>query len=504
MASAWDTTSNKRHMRAVLPFLFACSTLVSTAQFHYTITSTPDSAIVLLNGKEKCATPCLVKYRWKDAENGKIVFQVTAPGHKAWNDSISSKPNEFDRRKYVHLDRQRTRFKFDTAAPLIAFDKLLAADFQDGRVIGSFTNKEGGQEALKWEGSVKIGERAFERKFYEVVNDMGFPISKNADPKLFEKTRSERPQMPRFVVGVKLVDYNITALHDPRPDHGAGSVTSRTSLDLEWQVLDRSTGKVVLTQTTTGTHKHRQRSAEGENLAAFEDALIEFLEQGELVELVRMSKGFYSASAEPMAEGTPAFHLDRPTIPEFSSLSEMIKYADRSCVTVITDEGHGSGVIINNEGHMLTSHHVIDGMNRIEVQFSDGLKQEARILAFDLPNDVALLDISGSGYRALPLGKGADAALGEEVITIGTPADLLLGQSVARGILSGKRKFEDLVYLQTDMAVSPGNSGGPLINSKGEVIGLVQGKIVSQGVEGISFATPIDRALQVLRIQISE
>jgi S1-C subfamily serine protease len=91
--------------------------------------------------------------------------------------------------------------------------------------------------------------------------------------------------------------------------------------------------------------------------------------------------------------------------------------------------------------------------------------------------------------------------MGDEVITIGTPADLLLGQSVARGIVSGKRRFDDLVYLQTDMAVSPGNSGGPVINSKGEIIGLVQGKIIGKGVEGICFAIPIERALQVLRIQ---
>jgi S1-C subfamily serine protease len=134
--------------------------------------------------------------------------------------------------------------------------------------------------------------------------------------------------------------------------------------------------------------------------------------------------------------------------------------------------------------------------------FSDGLKQQAVIRSFDLENDVVLLEISGSGYRALPIGRSDSLSLGDEVITIGTPADLSLGQSVARGILSGKRMFEDIVYLQTDMAVSPGNSGGPLLNSKGEIVGIIQRKVVMSGVEGIGFAIPIERAASILRIQM--
>ena len=77
-----------------------------------------------------------------------------------------------------------------------------------------------------------------------------------------------------------------------------------------------------------------------------------------------------------------------------------------------------------------------------------------------------------------------------------------LGQSVAKGILSGKRKIKDKIYIQTDMAVSPGNSGGPLLNEKGEIIGIVQRKIVDEGVEGIGFAIPIDKAIEILNIEL--
>ena len=180
----------------------------------------------------------------------------------------------------------------------------------------------------------------------------------------------------------------------------------------------------------------------------------------------------------------------------------MIQYASTSCVTIITDGGHGSGVIINDNGYVMTAYHVVDGANKIDVKFSHGLKLKATLVAYDYPNDVAILDITGEGFQALPLNTKDNSGLGINVLTIGTPAELELGQSVAKGILSGKRKIKEKIYIQTDMAVSPGNSGGPLLNEKGEIIGIVQRKIVDEGVEGIGFAIPVDKAIEVLNIEL--
>jgi len=388
---------------------------------------------------------------------------------------------------------------------VVAFDRLLA-DLKDGTPIGHFTNQDGTSEVLKWEGSVKLGESSFEQRFYEILNNAGFRTPVIQGARLFSGSTNDRQQLPRYLVGARILDYAVELHYDKAKHFGAGPVVGRTRLRLEWQVLDKATGNLALTVTTEGISRNRQLSGSGtsENLLAFEDALIAFLDRGELLRLVKETTVLPAGAAHTSTTTLEEIGITRPLVPAFATLSEVIKYADKSCFTVITDGGHGSGIIINTEGYVLSAHHVVNGVNRIEVQFSDGLRQSAHVVRPDAANDVVLLDIDGSGFRPLLLGQGDDDSLGDEVITIGTPAEVELGQSVAKGILSGKRKFDDQVYLQTDMAVSPGNSGGPLINAKGEVIGIVQRKLVGEGVEGIGFAIPIERAVEVLRLKLKD
>jgi hypothetical protein len=87
---------------------------------------------------------------------------------------------------------------------------------------------------------------------------------------------------------------------------------------------------------------------------------------------------------------------------------------------------------------------------------------------------------------------------------IGTPGDVELGQSVSKGILSGKRKVSEIIYLQTYVAVSPGNSGGPLIDERGQIVGIIQRKLVGAGIEGVGFALPIETAMKQLGLEVVE
>jgi S1-C subfamily serine protease len=188
-----------------------------------------------------------------------------------------------------------------------------------------------------------------------------------------------------------------------------------------------------------------------------------------------------------------------------STPSDMIAHATQACVTVVTNNGHGSGVIISPDGYVLTAQHVVEGQQTVDIKMPGGLTLQAQVLRQDAVLDCALLKITaGSGFRALPTQPSSAASTGAELYTIGTPADVDLGQSVARGILSGKRRVNERVYLQTDIAVSPGNSGGPLLTAKGEVIGLVVSKLVGSGVEGIGFAVPIEEVLRALAIEFRQ
>lgn len=474
------------------------------AQFHRIFTSTPDSAQVYVNGRPTCTTPCVASYRWGQALNGQLSFSVEAAGYEPWTDTIREKPHEFDDRQRITLTRIIPVLGMAPNSAMVGFDKLVA-EMTDGSVIGISVDMDGKSEPIKWEGNVKLGEKAFERRFYEVLDKAGVRIPKPKDPKLFSEL-DQRPQLPRFLVGATITQVEIQLRHSTAKDLGEGPVMGRTKLQCEWKVLDRSTGKVILDHTATGRSNHRQRGGyvQSDNITAFEDALIQFISDSAFVQLVR-DNTTPLLPTQPLTDTTDAyFSVKRYSPPAFKTMSEMIRYADKSCVTVITDAGHGSGVIIDSEGYVLSAQHVVDGANRVEVQFSDGLRQDATILFADVDHDLVLLDIAGSGFKPLPITSSDSTGLGDEVVTIGTPADIALGQSVSKGILSGKRKIEDRIYLQTDLAVNPGNSGGPLINEHGEVIGIVQSKLVGKGIEGLGFAVPMQVVMERLKLRIKE
>jgi S1-C subfamily serine protease len=187
--------------------------------------------------------------------------------------------------------------------------------------------------------------------------------------------------------------------------------------------------------------------------------------------------------------------------------SNLIKRCIESTVTVKTNKGIGSGVVISEDGKILTNEHVINGASSIEVIFNNGLSLDAELLRKDRYYDVALLQISvGKGYKSLPLALGENIGyeIGDDVMAIGTPLDISYGQTVSRGIVSGNRKFEERLFIQTDVSVNSGNSGGPLINKDGRVIGLITWKIAGDSVEGVSFAVPISQTLESLNIEFVE
>jgi len=153
----------------------------------------------------------------------------------------------------------------------------------------------------------------------------------------------------------------------------------------------------------------------------------------------------------------------------------------------------GSGVIVTNEGHIITNNHVVDQVDEIEVQLSDGQTRKARLIGADAQVDLAVLKIDDSNVRPLKLADSDTVQTGDFVLAIGNPFGF--EETVTDGIISSKGRpnrgdaFGDL--LQTNAAINPGNSGGPLINLRGEVIGINTAIISgSGGSQGIGFAIP--------------
>jgi len=161
--------------------------------------------------------------------------------------------------------------------------------------------------------------------------------------------------------------------------------------------------------------------------------------------------------------------------------------------------GVGSGFIISQDGYVLTNAHVVDGASEVYVKLTDKREFKAKVVGADRRTDVAVLKIDGSKLPRVTIGDSDKIKAGEWVIAIGSPFDL--DNTVTAGIISAKARDtgDYLPLIQTDVAVNPGNSGGPLINMRGEVIG-VNSQIYSRsgGYMGISFAIPIDEAMRVV------
>ncbi|MDO5103872.1 MAG: DegQ family serine endoprotease [Lautropia sp.] len=160
--------------------------------------------------------------------------------------------------------------------------------------------------------------------------------------------------------------------------------------------------------------------------------------------------------------------------------------------------GLGSGFIISQDGYLLTNHHVVEGADEIYVTLTDKREFKGKLIGSDKNTDVALIKIDATNLPVLSIGDPNQVRVGEWVLAIGSPFGL--DNTVTAGIVSAKaRETGDyLPFIQTDVAVNPGNSGGPLINMNGQVIGI-NSQIYSRtgGFMGISFAIPIDEAIRV-------
>ncbi|HEX6983362.1 MAG TPA: Do family serine endopeptidase [Balneolaceae bacterium] len=170
--------------------------------------------------------------------------------------------------------------------------------------------------------------------------------------------------------------------------------------------------------------------------------------------------------------------------------------------------GLGSGVIVSEEGYILTNNHVVENADEVEVELYNDMKYDAEVVGSDPRTDIAVLKVDAENLEAIELGNSQQLQVGELVLAIGSPLGANLAHSVSMGIVSAKGRSigilaEDAGYenfIQTDAAINPGNSGGPLVNMDGEVVGI-NTAIASQsgGSNGIGFAVPISIAKRVMQ-----
>ena len=233
-------------------------------------------------------------------------------------------------------------------------------------------------------------------------------------------------------------------------------------------LVEKTGGAVVNIRTTE--HAGNPQGQGGEELLDPDDPFFEFFRR------------FFPPGAIPNMPGNPQGRQRQ--VPPGQSGEEIPR-------------GLGSGFIISADGYVMTNHHVVDGADEIYVTLTDKREFKAKLIGSDKNTDVALLKIDATNLPVLPIGDPNKLRVGEWVLAIGSPFGL--DNTVTAGIVSAKaRETGDyLPFIQTDVAVNPGNSGGPLINMDGQAVGI-NSQIYSRtgGFMGISFAIPIDEAMR--------
>ncbi len=169
--------------------------------------------------------------------------------------------------------------------------------------------------------------------------------------------------------------------------------------------------------------------------------------------------------------------------------------------------GSGSGVILTADGYIATCAHVVDGAKSIKVTLNDDTSYDAMIIGTDTRNDIAIIKIEAKNLTPAALGDSEMLTVGEDVIAIGNPLGELRGTATS-GIISAVRRTievegNEMELVQTDAAISPGNSGGGLFNASGKLIGIVNAKVSDTSAEGLGFAIPVNNVLKEINDLVS-
>ena len=225
-----------------------------------------------------------------------------------------------------------------------------------------------------------------------------------------------------------------------------------------------------------------------------------------------------SSSTQETTSGTSGNNItNASTKTSALSTSDIVKKTANSVVEIVTEatvsggfsqryaaKGAGSGVIISDDGYIITNYHVIENANKITVTLRDGTTSyDAKLIGSDEDNDIALLKIDAKGLTAAEIGNSSNLVVGDYVIAIGNPLGTL-GGTVTDGIISALAREvtienKNLTLLQTNAQISPGNSGGGLFNAEGKLVGIVNAKDSATEVEGIAFAIPINTVSNIIK-----
>ncbi|MDP2214153.1 S1C family serine protease [Phenylobacterium sp.] len=301
-----------------------------------------------------------------------------------------------------------------------------------------------------------------------------------------------------LLVGVA-VDNIETRLCVFYPDVGAERFRGEMILTIEWQIYDPLQRRLISRVKTRAGARLRSEVVDGIDRllhGAFRENARAFLADDDFRRSVVTDPG----APSPVAQQWPPLRLTASGVQPRPPAA-----AAQSAVSVLSDAGHGSGFLVSSNGEILTNAHVVGRSKYVKVRWTDGTEALGEVVRSDPRRDVALIKIAPPEGRAPLRLEQSPPQAGEDVYAVGTPLDEAFEGTITRGIVSATRVTDGLRFIQSDVTVNPGNSGGPLVNSRGQVIAITVASFQpGRTPTGINLFIPIADALSALNIQVRD
>ena len=390
--------------------------------------------------------------------------------------------------------------KDDAAAKRLRLSKIVV-DLKSGDAIGSVAagilcvpNRQ-----RYYEGEKALADhKTLAETFASEMRSANFQVVEEGDENLFETNVRDDADV---LVGGIVSTVKANTCHPLLLVNGSTDGTGEAYIKVEWQLYSKIDRAVIYELSTDGHSKLTESQAQPTKsllVQAFAHATRNLiadpnfhaaLAAGDAATLVAVPKNrAWSISGPGLS--------NRPVADHFEDIR-------RAVVTIFAGESHGSGFYVDPRGLLLTNQHILGSHSRVKVRQSGGREVEGKVIAVDLRRDVALIKTEPISATGLPLSFGRPSP-GTDVYAVGSPLDQDLQTTITRGIISGYRTLKTLDYIQSDVGVLPGNSGGPLLDANGNAIGLASLAVFVQGAPaGINFFIPVEDALKALNVTLS-
>lgn len=338
----------------------------------------------------------------------------------------------------------------------------------------------GGRYQLDDELFTDVFRDEFERNGYRLVGD--------PDALFEDRSLSEA----EFLVAALITDIEANVCYTPSLGFGDVTTNAKVYLEAEWQVYSTLDRKVVFTTSTDG-NANSDNDADTAFGEAFAIAAQNLLANKEFHQLLTIGA--------PLGPAFSGESLQIAGLRSGSSGQLDLVALRASVVTVRSPLGHGSGFFLSEDGYLLTNEHVVKDASLVRVVLSSGREVPADVIRTDSRRDVALLKVPNEGFVPVFLASN-EPDVGADVYVLGSPLEEDLQGTVSKGIISGYRVERGQRYLQSDVNVQPGSSGGPMVDGRGNVVGLTVSGLSSVGGTsvGLNFFVPISEALSALKV----